>query len=272
MAKTVTEIEQIIYAKIAEYPELTSLNSASQVAVFKRWVYIVAYMTNYIWQILDTFKVEVEEIVKKGVAGRGDWYVSKAYGVRLGDNLVIVDNVLQYAAVDLTKRIIKRASFQNDTSQNPPVIKLRVATENSEGKIIGLSPTQITAFSDYIQSVMFAGTRIDIISQDTDLLKLVATIYYNPLFDVSLLRANVEAAINNYLKNLPFDGLVRVSSLVDAIQRVEGVVDVAISDIKAKPNLGVYADVVRVYSTVAGYIEIDADNFPLSNTLTYLPE
>jgi hypothetical protein len=272
MAKTIAEIEAEIDAKKAEYSELSNLNSPSLVARWKMWRYIIAFFTNYIWQLTDAFKLEIEDIIKKGVAGRGDWYITKAYEFQYGDSLTVIDNVLQYATPDPDKRIIKRASYFNDTSVNPPVIKLRVATEDVEGNIVGLGSPQLTAFTDYINSIMFAGTRIDIISQATDLLKLIATIYYNPLFDLESLKVKVEAAIKGYLKNLPFDGQVKTSALIDAIQKVEGVSDVVVSTIQAKANMGSYANVVRVYNTVAGYIQIDEANFPLSTTLTYIPE
>jgi hypothetical protein len=272
MAKTIAEIEAEIDAKKAEYSELSTLSSPSLVAVWKRWRFIIAYFTNYIWQLQDAFKLEIEEIIKKGVAGRGDWYVAKAYEFQYGDNLAVVDNVLQYPTIDDAKKIIKRASYSNDTTQNPPVIKLRVATEDVAGNIVGLGSPQLTAFTDYVNSIMFAGTRIDIISQATDLLKFIATIYYNPLFDLESLKVKVELAIKNYLKNLPFDGQVKTSAMVDAIQAVEGVSDVVVTTIQAKTNAGSYANVVRVYNTVAGYIQVDEANFPLSSTLTYQVE
>lgn len=271
MAKTIAEIEAEIDAKKAEYTELDNLNSPSLVAVWKRWRFIVAFFTNYIWQLIDAYKLEIEDIIKKGVAGRGDWYVAKAYQFQYGDNLTVIDNVLQYATVDVEKQIVKRASYFNDTTANPPVIKLRVATENIGGSIEALSAAQLTAFTDYIQSIMFAGTRIDIISQATDLLKLIATVYYNPLFDLATLKVSVEQAIVNYLKNLPFDGIVKTSAIVDAIQSVAGVTDVVITTIQAKAFNTSYANVNRVYATVAGYIQIDPA-FPLSANLTYIPE
>jgi len=99
---------------------------------------------------------------------------------------------------------------------------------------------------------------------------LFITFFY-PIFKESL-KVKVEAAIKGYLKNLPFDGQVKTSALIDAIQKVEGVSDVVVSTIQAKTNTGSYANVVRVYNTVAGYIQIDEANFPLATNLTYIPE
>lgn len=271
MAKTIAEIEALIDAEKAKYTELSTLNSVSVVAIWKRWRYIVAFFTNYIWQLIDAYKVEIETIIKNGIAGRGEWYVQKAYEFQFGDNLSVVDNVLQYEVIDIAKNIVKRASYFNDTTANPPIIKLRVASEDSGSNIIPLSAPQLTAFTDYVNSIMFAGVRIDIISQATDLLKLIANVYYSPLFDLTTVRTNVEIAINNYLKNLPFDGQVRISALTDSIQAVEGVSDVLITTIQAKATAGSYANVTRVYNTVAGYIQIDSA-FPLSTNLTFIAE
>ena len=103
------------------------------------------------------------------------------------------------------------------------------------------------------------------------MLRYNANIEYDPIIPLSDFRAQVEDAINTFLKNLPPDGILRLVELEDAIQAVQGFIDIQRGNVEATvaytitPN---YQPVAVNYNTVAGYIKIDPD-FPLSSTLTY---
>lgn len=269
MARSIADIKASILAKKAEYRELDVLDSPSATAIWNLWTYIVAYLVHYFETLQDAFKAEIEETIRRGVVGRGEWYVSKAYQFQYGDDLKVIDGVLQYEQIDESKKIIKRASY---TKESGTLTKLKVATEDLDGNIQGLSSPQLIAFTDYVNNIMFAGSQITIVSANTDFLRLTATVYYNPLFALDAFKPKVEAAIRGYLKALPFDGIVKVSSLIDAVQAVEGVTDFTIQTIRAKSNAGSYVAVERIYQTVAGYIQIDETNYPLATNLTYVAE
>lgn len=269
MARSIADIKASILAKKADYTELSVLDSPSATAIWNLWAYIGAYLVHYFETLQDAFKSEIEETIRLGVVGRGEWYVSKAYDFQYGDDLKVINDVLQYELIDESKKIIKRASY---TKESGTLTKLKVATENVGDNIIGLSSPELVAFTDYLNNIMFAGSQITIVSANTDLLRLTATVYYNPLFALDALKPKVETAIKDYLKALPFDGVVKVSSLIDAVQAVDGVTDFTIQTINAKSNAGSYAPVVRVYQAVAGYIQIDETTYPLATNLTYVVE
>ncbi len=104
----------------------------------------------------------------------------------------------------------------------------------------------------------------------TPLMILDLSVYYNPLFDLVVLKTQVEAAISLYLAELPFDGIVVLSRITDAVQSVEGVEDVVLSAALARTNTGAFSAIARTYQTQAGYIQIDPDQ-ALSSTIQYLP-
>jgi len=72
------------------------------------------------------------------------------------------------------------------------------------------------------------------------------------------------------LKNIPFNGVFKINSLIDVIQAVQGVTDVTVGSIEAKYGALAYSPIVRTYTAQAGYIDIDPIS-PLSNTLNYSP-
>src|SRR5690606_37796732 len=85
---------------------------------------------------------------------------------------------------------------------------------------VPLSAGELSAFDAYINQVKFAGTNILTISRTADLLKIYYDITYDPLvLTPSGESINtpgvypVEAAINNYISNLPFNGILNLTKL-----------------------------------------------------------
>lgn len=79
--------------------------------------------------------------------------------------------------------------------------------------------------------------------------------------------AAVEEVITDYLKNLPFNGMVYVEKIQDAAQAVTSVLSVEVPSIHAGPS---NLPITRFYQTLAGYIVIDPAN-DLAATVTYIP-
>lgn len=267
MARTIIEIQTSILNEKNKYAVLAGLNSPSSVAIWRLWVYVIAVCIHEFEKIMDIFKAEIEDKNSKAIVGRASWYAAKALEFQYGDSLTVVDGVLKYATIDESKKIVKRAACKAGVNAT-----LKVATTDSGGNIVGLDTAQLAAFNDYVSNFMFAGTNLTVQSQNTDYLKVVVDVYYDPLLFSDVVKNKVIIAINSYLANLDFNGGVKLSALQDAIQAVEGVTDVDFVDVQAKTNTGSYATVTRFYQTVSGYIQIDNDNFPLSTTITMIAD
>ncbi len=258
MARTKEQILESIITSKDSFAALAGLNSTSFTAVWRKWASVIASVIYYFEEQLDLYKNEIVYITATSVVGRADWYVQKAYEFQFGDDLAVIDGVIRYAAKDPTKLIIKRAAYAKDNLNNT---LLKVATTDSGGNIVALDndPTnnQMQAFTDYINNLMFAGSYIRIESANTDYLKLFATIYFDPLLFADEVKTKVIAAIKNYLATLPFDAVVKRNAIIDAIQKVEGVEDVELTTLEVRTNTGVFAAMQRIYTPVAGYIQID---------------
>lgn len=244
----------------------------SRVSLESLLLYIVAFAQWTLEKLFDTHTQEVEEYISTMKPHTLRWYVEKSKAFLYG--LPLVDGTDTYNTKGYTddqlaiKRII---SFAACTEHNA-TLYLKVAKEGPEP----LSDEEKSAFVAYLHEIKDAGVRIDVISKESDYLKLNMVIYYNPL----LINSNgeskadgtkvVEVAIKNYIENIPFNGEFRKNELVDAIQLVEGVVMVEFVSAEHSETgaAGSYLEVVPFCKPTSGYFKFS--NADIEN-VTYQP-
>jgi hypothetical protein len=237
-------------------------------------LYIVAFS---IW-ILESNFDELEQRINEKITNARKWslpnFVADAYAFQYGDSLIYSNREYKYATDNPSSKIIKVASA---TEVGNSVV-LKVATE-SGGSYGELSPTQMTAFADYITLMKPPGYNLLIVSRPADLLKIFAHIYVNPqvintsgeLISNPSVRP-VDDAINAYCIGLDFNGVYDLTKLTDLLQQVPGVVRPVIDSAHAKFGTLPYEQIVDVYTPNSGYLKIDPA-FPLDGTggtITYL--
>lgn len=249
---------------------LNDITSLSKVANWRLWIYIHAFGTFVLETLFDRFKADVEILKAQAVYGTETWWIEQMFVFQFGDPLVILDvegvAVLGYDPVNTTNQIIKAAAI---TSLGG-VSTIKVAKE-SGGDLVALDTAEISALIGYVDKIQPAGVKVNVISLNADLIKTFAEIYYSALFVESEIITNVEAAIEGYFTAIDFGGVMNINRLIDAVQAVEGVNDIKITDIQAKPVGGSYAVIDREYQTSSGYIKTDPA-FPLSTSLTYIAQ
>lgn len=285
MARTVAEI----YEAIIEYKDNQSflqdltpqndtaqqlandMDSDSKTAIWRLWAYITAvaiYVHELLW---DNAKAELNTIADSAITGTIKWYHQQAFLFQFGDAL-IYDTVMsryKYAVIDLTKRIVKRcAVVENQTGS----LLFKVA-KVSGAQLLPLVAAEVSALQSYLNKVRFAGTFIQVISGNGDQLRLALDIHFDPIIPESIVHDNVKIAIQNYISQLPFNGVFRITQLIDAIQITEGVIDIQIQMGAIQTRLSAAAQwTVIDYAHVPyyGYYQIDnsAGN-TLDDTLIY---
>lgn len=281
MARTIAEIYEAIVIEKDNQTSLQSLapqadslesfkqdlNSTSKVANWRLFAYLIAvahWTHEKLWQL---FKVELQLMIDAAPTGTTRWYQEQVLAYQYGDNLTYIDNKYIYPTIDETKQIIKLCSV---TERPDSVLVVKAAKLDSSQQPIPLDAQEQAALLGFLQKMKFAGTRLAVVSDTADLLKVVANVYYDPIFPSAIVKTNVEIAVNEYIKNLPFDGVFKITHLIDAIQAVEGVTDFVYTAMEAKYGALAYQPIVRIYNANAGYLAIDG-SMPLSNTLTYIP-
>lgn len=251
---------------------LTALNSSSKVAIWRLWAYL---MSVAIWThetLWVQFKSEVEEVAANAVAGTVRWYQEQMLKFQLGDLLAYdqTNGRYGYNLLDTTKQIVERCVV---IERPNGILAIKVAKLDA-GQPIALSTSEQESLLSYIKQIRFAGTKFTLVSGAGDILKIDATIYYDALVSVPSLQANVEAAIFKYVSNLPFNGQLVLTKLIDEIQLVGGVKDVVLSSVKTKDFASnPYQEINRIYEPTFGYFVLDdSQGNTLTDTINYVAQ
>lgn len=268
MARTIEEIRDSILAEKANHPELDAFNSTSATALWRLWIYVVAVSIWIHETLWDVHRAEVEEIAARAVPGTTRWFQYITLQYQDGYTLEWDGSLLQYvySTLDEAAMIVKRAAVREIGG----TVRVKVA------KLSGTTPIPLSApeklgVESYLSKVKPAGTFVDVVSLPADYLRLQMKVYYDPNVQASVVQAAVEKAIVSYIESLPFDGDLRLTNLVDAVQVVPGVVDPIVNQAEARYGSLSFFVFDESYIPQAGYMAIDPA-FPLSSTIGYLPK
>jgi len=124
MARTISVIYDEIVAEMATMSSLnafqpnvhsaqtflTELTSSSKVAIWKSFLWVVAFALWVNEVLLDKHKEEIELRAREIIAGTPSWYRDQCLLFQYGSALQWINNRFQYSAIDETKQVIKRSS------------------------------------------------------------------------------------------------------------------------------------------------------------------
>lgn len=249
---------------------LQDLTSVSKVSIWLHLFFIVASCIIDLRKYFTAHRAYVDDRLANQKAGTLPWYRAKALEFQYGFDLITdrdkFDNGTATEQEIEDSKVIKYAAVNE--GDKPGTIVIKVATEVNE-KLATL-PTEVEAsLKEYYKEIGFAGDRITIINHLADKLFLNLKIYVDPLvLDTSgtskLFGGKpVEDALQEFMKELPFNGELVLQSLVDKLQLVEGVRIAHIQEVKSSSldaNSGTHGtpQVINVKQIpVSGYFEIE---------------
>lgn len=266
MARTPEQIQQQIIDEKNGKPELAALNSVSNSAIWRLWIFITAQIIYYFERLQDDFKADVQAIIDNNQYGTLTWWYNSVKAYQDADLLVFMNNVFKYPVVDADKQIIKYCSVTDNAGK----VQIKVAKQVANEPVV-LTSGELDGVVDYVNEIRPAGTRITVSSLAADLIKVDLKVYYNANITLAAVKANVEAAITNYLSNIQFDGVFYINKMIDAIQAVPGVINdqVFVVGMAAKGSGDPYVTFTSSYLAKSGYFKIDPD-FPLATQITYI--
>jgi len=255
---------------------LDDLNTTSKVGVWRLFVWIISTRIADLQNLFTQHKNVVEKRSRELVLGNLQWYQKIALEFQHGHALEFDQKTLQYEYLneDINARIVKLASA-NDGVASEVILKVACLSGTTP---VQLTTPELASLQTYLNRIRFAGVKIQAVSRPADLLKVNLKIYYDPLVmnsDGSLISDSgvfpAENAINDYLKNLPFDGVFSVTEMIDKIQLSDGVLNPLFVNAAAKYGSFAYSPITDYYNANAGYLQIDP-SFPLSTSLTYVTQ
>ncbi|GGA84754.1 hypothetical protein GCM10008015_26920 [Flavobacterium palustre] len=187
-------------------------------------------------QFFDQHTIEVNERLANEKAGTLPWYRTMAlrfqYGFDLLPDTDVFDNGDATAEQIEASKIIKYAAV-NEAQDSSRVI-LKIAGE-TDGVLTDFdNPLQVEAIEAYINEIRVAGVPVTIINYKADKLYLNLRIKRDRLVlnesGMSKLDANypVNEALQEFMKELDFNGELKLSALVDKLQVIPGVLDATV--------------------------------------------
>lgn len=281
MAQTAEYWQNKMLVQVLATPALSTMTSPSMVAIFRLLFFIVGTCINMFEQVLDIFKYEVEEIAAEAVPGTDSWVQNEVfkfqYSATTPQVVQLVNFVPGYATIDNTLKLASRCSVK--TQPTNKVVSIKVAKSEPPAPF---SAPELTSLRSYLDKISFAGVQYSVVSLNPDKLYIVGNVYYDGAY-AAVISANVVAAINAYLSALPFNGIIRVNKVIDAIQSVAGVTDVTINDMALRAHATLFANktflvqgydlIFNKYPTTAGYIvEETTGGADFATNLTFIVE
>lgn len=223
----------------ATIPELSEVNSTSQMSFFALLKNMWAQLVQIVEAAWDTTQYDIEVMLETKRIGSTSWYVEQVKKFQIGDSVTVVGGVVTYETIDAEKCIITQASCVEDPVSGRLLIK---TVKGAELARTNLTEAEVAAVKDYIKQVKFAGVQIDVVSLREDRLKLLVTVKY----DRQVVASNgtsltdntkkpIEDAVATYIRNLPFDSVISWTALTDYMQQQIGVKDFVVSATEIAP-------------------------------------
>jgi hypothetical protein len=279
MARNINEILQELRSAFVADPTLAAAygldptktfdEQFSKVSIEAVDTYIIASALAMSEKIQENDKAEITAIVERNRIGTGAWYVEMAKRFQWNENIqyfIVVnsaDATIDYNMVEPADRIVSQAAYVENASRE---VIIKVAT-GQPGALMPLSEAQLTDFLNYIKKIKIAGVILKVVNLPADVLRMQSNVYYNPAYNQTNLRQNIVQALNEYSLTLEFNGIVLRNAIIDAVQRVDGIIDIDIIQLQAVTGDIVY-EVSRAYTTASGYVNFQSDSvYPLINLI-----
>ena len=277
MARSIQEIQELIYQAKTQEPALNDLNSTSKVAIWRLWVYIIAVAIWSLEKLFDLHRADIDRRLLELKPHTARWYRNKALAFQYGFDLLPDSDKFNNAGrseeqIEASK-IVKYSAVVESLNEGRLIVK--IATEQGD-TLRPITEEQKRSFEAYLQEIKDAGVRLSVVNYKPDILHLRMKIVYDPLMldsngqSITNAFKPVERAIKDYLKNLPFNGELVLAHLIDALQQAEGVkiphlVLAQSKNINSGGEYGAFETIEISKIPTAGYFTID--NF---NDITYI--
>jgi len=282
MARSIQEIKNEITAGYIAHDTVKRLygleegktfaEQFSTVSIESIFFYAVSVAVWTLENLFDTHRAEITAAIDEMKPHSLRWYANRSKDFQYGCNLPAdtdrYDNAgLTPEQVSDSRIVAYAAAMDTETG-----IRIRAARDGGND-LCPLSAQELLAFGEYMTRIKDAGVRLYIASDTPDILRLSLHIFYNPLIlepdSQTVGKLNridgtaadiVTVSVKNYLKNLPFNGVLVLAWLVDALQRVDGIVIPHVVSAQAQ-YAGIITDFDVKYAPDAGYIRLDESAF-----------
>lgn len=227
--------------------------------------------------LFDSHKSEVSTLLDAQKPHRPRWYRDKVLAFQFGRSLD--DDSDEYNEVVDSERVVKYAAVSE--YQGRIFIKVAGGSSTSKAK---LTDEQQIALEAYLSEIKDAGVQIgnspgsvSVTNLNADHYRAEINIYYDPMvFSASGMRLDtgantVKDTIADFIENqIPFNGEYRNASLVDALQRLDGVIIAQLVSASSRPDASENWSTISVKALPdSGYYRLYDDTDLTLNFIAY---
>lgn len=220
---------EMIAAKSSN-PNLDGLTSTSKTSVWRMMLYIMAYSVEQLAQLFTVHRTEIDTKISTQKTHRLPWiqslYLNFQYGFSLIPETDLFDNTgATTEEIEASKRI-KYCAVNESSSGREVIIKLATEIDNV---LQPLSAEIMEAVDVYRQRTKGTGIPYRIISYLPDRLKLNIRVFRDPLvinangMDITSAKYPIQEALQEFMKELPFNGELRIQDLANKLEAITGV-------------------------------------------------
>lgn len=232
MARTLSEIYHAAKLKRDEYLGTSELQNDSKMSVMDAFTWTVSACIWTFENILDVFQTDIAKDINGRINGTPTYYANALLKYQSGDQLQMSEDgtTFSYPQVDESKRVITKVSYSevSEPDYHDTKVVFKVAT-GEPGKFSRISGDELISVRNYLQQLSFAGMHLNVVSRKGDVLIPRVTVYYDGGVTEDELYGNIESALNTFIANADFNGVIYVQKIIDVIQSAEHVVDVYIN-------------------------------------------
>lgn len=242
MSRTLSEI----YAEAKEcrnkYLELTEFENSSKMSILDAFTWVTSACIWSFENILDVFKIDLAKDLQNRINGTPAYFANALLKYQSGDQPVMNNEgtIFAYPNINPSKRIITKVAYyeEDEPGFHDKIIRFKIAT-GSPGAYSRIDENELVAIRAYLNNLLFAGQHAKVVSRIGDILVPRLIVYYDGAITEDELYQAVEIAINNYIANIDFNGVVYAQKIIDSIQAVEHVTDVEVSS-EDTDNQGIF--------------------------------
>lgn len=249
MNKTLEEIFAEMQNAKNGNPIISDIDTTSKVSIWLQFFYVAAWVIFNFQEACRLHLQEIRDLIANQKVFNLRRYRSEAlrfqYGFDLQNEsdhfkLTYIENGLEITATDeqiINSKIVKYAACSRVIDNGRAKIVLKIAPED----LNEIFPNDVMiSFREYIEEISPAGDHVTVLNYSPDMLKTAFKIKVDPLVlnasGMSILTGSypIQTAIENFLKNLPFNGELSIQKLEAAILSVDGVIDLETISIETK--------------------------------------
>jgi hypothetical protein len=239
MSKTRQEIFDEMLLEKANQASLADLTSSSNTAIWRTWLWLVAFAHEMLYKAWDREKDTLSKIAAQQIIGLDTWYQGLCINWS-GGSVPIAAVWVTESLTSLDKKVL---------------IKVAAKTTGATPRYINLSEADLQGLSSFIHAKKILGVDVNVISQTADQLHLKYSIKFTGT--QTTVEAAIKAHIKLWLASQPFGATLSLAQLTQSLYSVPGVVDVVLLDALVNIGIGYTSVLLANYITPnAGYWEL----------------